>query len=350
MLSSQSHIITLNSRNDVIISRLFCDFKLVGNNAEGAPDYPAQDSVRKEIYFFVNMVSRKMSQLYELCAQSLNKEMKSLSERVKKSRIMNNFLLYKLFREISEVSRQLVEEKSTEGVFRNCPREVIEEFARYIINKFEVVHLFSNVEVGGQMYEPSVAVFLAGLERNEYVTLLPKEAVSQDGRFGIFLKTHSDNKEQQRTLDDYLLVLDDADRMRVLNCKTLRRKWFIIGSVTGHVRLSAMGRDYLVEGQHRLQNRKNKEQAVEVELEGLPIDNFTNTNGVVGRSLYMMRRYNGAAEFFKDLSKRAILTRSIEQIMSEIPILGYMIFAGTFSANFYRICSNRFSTDHRKLK
>jgi hypothetical protein len=159
-------VITLNSKNDVVIGRLFRDFQLIGNNAEGTPDYPAHDAVRKELFLFVNMVSRKVSQLYELCAQALNREMRSLSERVKKSRIMNNFLLYKIFREISDISRQMVEEKSTEGVFRNCPREVIEEFARYIINKFEVVHLFSNVEVGGQMYEPSVAVFLGSLERN----------------------------------------------------------------------------------------------------------------------------------------------------------------------------------------
>jgi len=34
----------------------------------------------------------------------------------------------------------------------------------------------------------------------------------------------------------------------------------------------------------------------------------------------------------------------------KLPIVGYMILAGTFSANFYRIFSNRFSTDQRKLK
>ena len=63
-----------------------------------------------------------------------------------------------------------------------------------------------------------------------------------------------------------------------------------------------------------------------------------------------MKRYNGASEFFKDISKRAILTRSMEEIMHQIPIVGYMILAGTFSANFYKIFSNRFSTDKKKLK
>jgi len=57
-----------------------------------------------------------------------------------------------------------------------------------------------------------------------------------------------------------------------------------------------------------------------------------------------MKKYTGVSDFFKDLSKRALLSRSIEEIMSKVPIVGYMIFAGTFSASFYKIFSNRFST------
>lgn len=36
--------------------------------------------------------------------------------------------------------------------------------------------------------------------------------------------------------------------------------------------------------------------------------------------------------------------------MYQIPIVGYMIFAGTFSASFYKIFSNRFSTEKKKLQ
>jgi hypothetical protein len=64
----------------------------------------------------------------------------------------------------------------------------------------------------------------------------------------------------------------------------------------------------------------------------------------------MMKRFNGVSGFFKDLSKRAILTRSMEELMVRIPIVGYMIFAGTFSTNFYKIFSNKFSTDEKKWK
>ena len=36
--------------------------------------------------------------------------------------------------------------------------------------------------------------------------------------------------------------------------------------------------------------------------------------------------------------------------MHQIPIVGYMIMAGTFSANFYKIFANKFSTDEKKWK
>ena len=63
-----------------------------------------------------------------------------------------------------------------------------------------------------------------------------------------------------------------------------------------------------------------------------------------------MKNYNGASSFFKDFSKRAIMARSINEIMQALPMIGYFIAAGAFTVNFYKIFSNRFSTDSRKLK
>lgn len=84
-------------------------------------------------------------------------------------------------------------------------------------------------------------------------------------------------------------------------------------------------------------------------FEGKPLENFTNLNGVIGRCLYLMKKYNSAADFFTDLSKRAILSKSMEQIMMSVPILGFLLAAGTFTKTFYNIFSNKFSTDSKKL-
>lgn len=63
----------------------------------------------------------------------------------------------------------------------------------------------------------------------------------------------------------------------------------------------------------------------------------------------MIKKYNNASDFFKDLSKRAILSKSLQEIMMVIPIIGFLIVAGSFSKAFYTIFSNKFSTDSKKL-
>ena len=80
-----------------------------------------------------------------------------------------------------------------------------------------------------------------------------------------------------------------------------------------------------------------------------PLENFTNLDGVIGRCLFLMKQYHQPSDFFKDFSKRAILSKSIDQIMLALPIIGFFIAAGTFAVEFYRIFSNHYSTDTKKL-
>ena len=111
-----------------------------------------------------------------------------------------------------------------------------------------------------------------------------------------------------------------------------------------------MAREYLVEGQFRVDcKRKDSNEIVENLFEAIPLENFTNLDGVIGRCLYLMKRYVHAADFFQDLSKRAILSKSIEEILHTFPIVGFLMAAGSFGKAFYRIFSNKFSTDSKKL-
>ena len=71
----------------------------------------------------------------------------------------------------------------------------------------------------------------------------------------------------------------------------------------------------------------------------------TNSNGIVGRTLYMMKQYSGVNAFFLDLSRRAILIKSAEELIHQLPIFGYIILAGTFSIKFYKILTNKLSTN-----
>lgn len=63
----------------------------------------------------------------------------------------------------------------------------------------------------------------------------------------------------------------------------------------------------------------------------------------------MMKKYTEAADFFRDLSQRAVLAKSIQEIMQTFPIVGFLMAAGSFGRAFYQIFSNKFSTDSKKL-
>lgn len=62
-----------------------------------------------------------------------------------------------------------------------------------------------------------------------------------------------------------------------------------------------------------------------------------------------MKQYAQASDFFKDFSKRTILSKSINQLMLALPIIGFLLAAGTFVKGFYDVFSNHFSTNSRKL-
>jgi hypothetical protein len=89
--------------------------------------------------------------------------MEKLTEVVKSSRIMNNFLLYKIFRELSDIFKKKTIDYATASVFRNCDQATIEQFYQYLINKFEWIKLFANSEVKDNLHEPSPDMILASL-------------------------------------------------------------------------------------------------------------------------------------------------------------------------------------------
>ena len=112
---------------------------------------------------FLNMVARRISNLYQKMADKLNSKMEKLTEVVKSSRMMNNFLLYKIFRELSDIFKKKTIDYSTASVFRNCDQATIEQFYQYLINKFEWIKLFANSEVKDNLHEPSPDMILASL-------------------------------------------------------------------------------------------------------------------------------------------------------------------------------------------
>jgi len=52
--------------------------------------------------------------------------------------------------------------------------------------------------------------------------------------------------------------------MKVINCKNLRKKWYVIGTVTGAGKMSEVGKEYLVMGQERVnKEREHKKDTIQ---------------------------------------------------------------------------------------
>jgi len=56
---------------------------------------------RSQMYTFLNAVARKMAQLYVKCAKMFKELLDGVNDKTKKSKLMNNFMLYKMLRELS---------------------------------------------------------------------------------------------------------------------------------------------------------------------------------------------------------------------------------------------------------
>lgn len=50
------------------------------------------------MYAFVNVVAKKICKIFEECSRMLKKDVEKLTEKIRKSKIMNNYMLYKIFR------------------------------------------------------------------------------------------------------------------------------------------------------------------------------------------------------------------------------------------------------------
>lgn len=74
---------------------------------------------------FVNIVARRISNVYQKTVDKISSQMEKLIDKVKTSRMMNNFLLYKIFRELSDSIKKKTISYATDAVFRNCPKEAV---------------------------------------------------------------------------------------------------------------------------------------------------------------------------------------------------------------------------------
>ena len=99
-----------------------------------------------QIYFFLEEVSVQICDIYASGQSFVMKEIDSVTAVVQKSEIVNFYVLYKIFKDTSTICKQRLIGEMEEGMFRHIESEVLEEFAHYIIEKYEILKM----EVGDE--------------------------------------------------------------------------------------------------------------------------------------------------------------------------------------------------------
>lgn len=72
--------------------------------------------------------------------------------------------------------------------------------------------------------------------------------------------------------------------------------------------------------------------------------------GSLGSCLAKVGDYDSVGSFVADFSQKALISSSLNFMISRLPLLGYFLIVGGFSISFYSILQNKTKSSKRKLK
>ncbi len=72
--------------------------------------------------------------------------------------------------------------------------------------------------------------------------------------------------------------------------------------------------------------------------------------GSLGSCLANVGKYKSVGGFIEDLSKKLLLSTSLNFMIGRLPLLGYLLIIGGFSLSFYNIMRNQIKSGSKKMK
>lgn len=78
--------------------------------------------------------------------------------------------------------------------------------------------------------------------------------------------------------------------------------------------------------------------------------NAHTIGGSLGNCLADLNKYDSFQSFLTDFSKKAVISTSLNFVVSNIPLIGYILVTGGFSLTFYNLLKNDFKNDQRKIE
>lgn len=88
----------------------------------------------------------------------------------------------------------------------------------------------------------------------------------------------------------------------------------------------------------------------EIVAYGVPLGQYANIGGNLGRCIADINKYKSANHFLKDLSTSTIIGGSMTYILTKVPILSYFVIAGGLTYTFYHTLHNKATSKLKKAK
>eukprot|EP00919_Chromeraceae_sp_WS-2016_P070049 GHVR01166085.1.p1 GENE.GHVR01166085.1~~GHVR01166085.1.p1 ORF type:complete len:127 (+),score=8.53 GHVR01166085.1:874-1254(+) len=80
------------------------------------------------------------------------------------------------------------------------------------------------------------------------------------------------------------------------------------------------------------------------------ISNVSTVGGSLGKCLANIRKYKNVTDFMFDLTKNTAVGGTFNYLVSNVPIIGYLLVTGGYSISFYSIFSNQMSNRTKKIQ
>ena len=97
--------------------------------------------ITDSIFVFLEEVNIIICDYYNFGKKILIEKMDQLKANLENSSILNIYTLYKILRDLSVESKNQIMDFIREGMFRHIQLDICESFARYVIEKFEVLDM-----------------------------------------------------------------------------------------------------------------------------------------------------------------------------------------------------------------
>lgn len=241
---------------------------------------------------------------------------------------------------------QRISDSLRRSAFANVDPDKLEEFAKYIIETHDVLKMVNGTsqhQVKEMRSLEEQFVEKLQLYGRNAKSVICKKALREDGKQALCIEMESMDKEEKEPVTTTYLVQINKDQEEVLflDAGLSRKKWMFSES-----------RETSIEG---LLVKKNK---LMESMRGAPTNaqeltmlrSMQTVGGSLGSCIANIGSYDSVGSFIADFSRRAIVSSSLNVMISRIPLFGYFLILGGFSLSFYNIFQNPVKSKKKKFR